>query len=161
MVCSYCHRLIREKAPLGDTSSSHSICPACFDHYAAQWDGLRLGEFLDRFELPVVALDMDVRVTAINKALARRRGIHSREAAGLMGGELFECDHARRPEGCGRSVHCKGCAVRNVVVETISTGEPQSLVPASLLTDGERVDLHLSSYQREGTIFLIIEPVPS
>jgi hypothetical protein len=160
VLCSYCRTSMGEKAPLDDPSTSHGVCPACFEHYAPQWDGQSTGEYLDRFEAPVVAVDMDVQVVAINRAMARRKGIDNRAAAGMLGGDLLECTHARLPGGCGRTVHCKACAIRGVVTETVRTAEPQHGVPASLDMGTEVVDLQLSTFLREGLVYLLIESTP-
>ncbi len=154
VVCSYCESFIRHKAPLNDTTTSHAICADCFDHYAAQWDGLSMGEFLDRFDSPVVAMDADVKVLGVNRAMASRHDISDRDAMGVMGGELLECEYARRPEGCGRTIHCKACAVRNVVEHTLATGEAQVAVPA---THAGRQNLLLYTHPREGVVLLLIE----
>jgi PAS domain-containing protein len=158
VVCSYCRSLIREKEPMGDATVSHSICPACFEHYAPQWEGLSTGAFLDRFDAPIAVVDLDIKVLAINQRLAKRLGITDREAAGLMGGELLECDYARLPEGCGRTVHCKACTVRGVVTNTLATGEPQHAVPARIEVNSKALALELSTYLADGLVYLLIEP---
>jgi transcriptional regulator with PAS, ATPase and Fis domain len=159
VVCSYCRTLLGEKEPLEDSTVSHGICGPCFDHYAQQWDGQSTGEFLDRFERPVVVVDTGARVIAINRAMAELQGIEDRDAVNMLGGELMECEHARLPQGCGRTLHCKACALRRVVNDTVHTGEPQHHVPASLRVDAQTLDLMVSSYQRDGVVFLLIEPV--
>lgn len=158
VICSYCKRVMGHKPPLDDPNTTHSICPACFAHYAPQWEGLTTGEFLDRFDAPVVVVDLDVRVVAINRALADACGIECREAIGLLGGELLECNHALEPGGCGRTIHCRGCAIRELVGRALESGEPQFDVPASLELDVERKDLSLSSYTHDGLVYLLIEP---
>ncbi len=160
IVCSYCKSLLGEKAPHADPSETHGICLDCFEHYAAQWDGLSLGEYLDRFDSPVVAVDHDTRVLAINRALARLQGIEDRADMGMLGGELMECEYARMPEGCGHTVHCKACAIRNTVGATILSGAPQRGVPATLTTSGREVQLRLSTTAHDGVVFLLIEDAP-
>ena len=92
-----------EKPPLEDERVSHAFCDACLDHYAAQWDGLTLGEYLDRFPFPVMAVDTSVRVVAMNTAMVDAISLELEEAIGRLGGEVLECVHARKPEGCGRT----------------------------------------------------------
>jgi len=161
VVCSYCEKFIREKPPLDDPTPTHAICADCFEHYAAQWDGQSMGEFLDRFDSPVLVSDRDGRTVAINAALAESRGISNRQVAGLLGGDLFECEHARLPLGCGRTVHCKGCSIRNVVTDTIDSGKPHVGVPATLDSRNQHELLSLSSFTRNGLVFLLIEPAPT
>jgi hypothetical protein len=35
----------------------------------------------------------------------------------------MECARARLPGGCGKTEHCKACAIRNTVMETHATGK--------------------------------------
>lgn len=110
---------------------SHGICPACVSNLTFQ-QGVSLHQFLDDFELPVLVVDGDVQVTDANAAACRVLGKEADELRGHRGGEVFECAHARLPGGCGRTLHCSGCAIRRSVTTTYRTGEPQSMVPASL-----------------------------
>lgn len=158
VACSYCQAMLRDKEPLDDPTTTHAICGACFEHYAPQWDGQSLGEFLDRFDSPVVAVDEDSRVLAINQSAAEHYGIEQRDAAGLLGGEAFECAHARLPGGCGQTIHCKGCAIRNTVAETQRSGRTMQRVPASLTTQDRTAQLLVSTFARDGVVFLHIEP---
>ena len=48
---------------------------------------------------------------------------------GLPGGKVFECAYARLPEGCGKTVHCVTCAIRNTVTSTIQKEVLQVRVP--------------------------------
>lgn len=157
VVCSYCQQSMDDKPPLDDPVTSHGICAACYDHFGPQWDGLSTGEFLDRFDTPVVVVDAKARVVAINQAMAAHRGVESRTAAGMLGGELLECTNARRPGGCGHTIHCKACAIRRVVTETLHSGEPQHEVRATLDRPEDSADLVLSSFPRDGLIYLLVE----
>ena len=63
----------------------------------------------------------------------------------LTGGEALACVHSRLPEGCGKTVHCRECAVRRTVGEVARTGRPKERVPAYLDTPEGRTDLRLSA----------------
>jgi len=47
-----------------------------------------------------------------------------------LGGDVMECTYANLPKGCGKTEHCTGCGIRNTVMKTFSTGEPQKNVKA-------------------------------
>ncbi|MBN2104037.1 hypothetical protein JW835_08370 [bacterium] len=49
-----------------------------------------------------------------------------------MGGDAMECVYARLPGGCGNTIHCKTCTIRNSVTETFNTGKSLRKVPAYL-----------------------------
>ena len=69
-ICSYCHENLGETPPLNDPAETHGICAPCRDHFVAQWSGMRLGEYLDRFSKPVLAVNEKSIVVAANSAMA-------------------------------------------------------------------------------------------
>jgi PAS domain-containing protein len=114
-----------------DDMVSHGICEECVDNFRFQ-QGVPLQQYLDSLPVPIFAVDNDVVVQAVNK---RAREVFGKDRSAIeqkRGGNVFECAHARLPEGCGRTVHCSGCAIRRTVMKTYETGEPQSMVPATL-----------------------------
>ena len=62
------------------------------------------------------------------RILGRKRG----QTETQLSGKVFDCVHSRSAEGCGRAIHCSGCAIRRSVTTTFETGESQLLVPATL-----------------------------
>lgn len=146
VVCSYCQQPLGEKAPLTDSSLSHGMCQACREHFVRQWKGQKLGAYLDAYEEPILVLSADeLRIVAANQPMADMLGKSEREFFGLLGGEAVECAHARQPEGCGGTVHCKTCAIRNTVESVLATGEARDDVPATLLTGEGKVDFLVSA----------------
>jgi hypothetical protein len=148
-----------EKQPLEDERLSHTMCDACLAHFSRQWGGLKLGEYLDDFEVPVIVLDENRRVQAANQLMADRLGKSQREMYGLLGGEAMECAYARLPEGCGETVHCKTCAVRLSVEATLETGEPQARVPATLDQDDICIQFIISTTIMNGMVGVMIEEI--
>ncbi len=123
-----------EKAPLEDAGRTHGICPDCDQHFSPQWDGFNLSDYLDTFEEPVVIFSPDSRVIAFNESYSRAYLDEAKKPKGLLGGEFLECANARLPEGCGHTVHCRDCAIRNTIAATLRTGKPQKDIPAFLNT---------------------------
>jgi len=145
VVCSYCQQLIDTKPPLRDGSVTHGMCQACGDHFGAQWSGMSYDEYLSRFAFPVALVDQDVRLVAVNGPASTLLGKRGEEAVGLLGGDALECARARLPGGCGRTVHCPTCAIRNAVTHTHRTGQALSRIPATLLRSGASVELLVST----------------
>lgn len=130
-VCAWC------KTDLGETPSedalqeavTHGICESCASRILAQ-PRESLHEFLDRLGVPILLIDADTRIltancraqTLLNKALP---AIENRRP-----GDAIECVHAKTPEGCGRTSHCKACTIRRTVLETWTTGKSRTRVPA-------------------------------
>jgi len=131
-ICAWC------KAAMGTVEGSfdarypvtHGICERCA-HALAENMGLKsFQEFLDGLEIPVLLLDNDVRVLAANRQAKDALGKELPKIVGYKSGDVIECRYARVSGGCGNTVHCRGCTIRNSVAKTHLTGEPCLGVPA-------------------------------
>ena len=107
MICSYCRRPCGDKEPMDDDRTSHVMCDDCFDYFERQIQGLKLDEYLDEFEAPILIVNKEGRVVALNEKAAARLEKPQKEIFGLLGGEAMECDFARLPEGCGKTRCCR------------------------------------------------------
>ena len=157
VICSFCRADLGDKEPVDLDSVTHGMCDACADHFGKQWDGLHLGEYLDQFDYPVLALNGDRRVVAANQPMADMLGKSDRQLFGLLGGEAMECMYSRLPEGCGSTVHCETCTIRKTVMEVLETDEPREWVPAYVDRGDRRLWLTISAYKRDGIVFLVVE----
>ncbi len=133
-ICTYCRDIIGEKEPFSDPGLTHGICPTCYSQFTRQWEGYHLSDYLDQFEEPIVLFNDDARVIAFNLSYSRAYLEDGEKPRGLLGGEFLECANARLPEGCGCTIHCRDCAIRNTLETTLRTGQPQKDVPAYLKT---------------------------
>lgn len=121
-VCAWCGIEIREASPGSDPGVvTHGICPTCADRFFRPRERTMRG-FLNDLDAPTVLVDGHVRVLEANDAALAVMGKGREEAVGYLGGEVFECAHARQPGGCGGTVHCVGCTLRSTVEETFITG---------------------------------------
>jgi ferredoxin len=135
------------------------MCVPCGEYFGAQWNGMSYGVYLERFAFPVVLVESEMRVVAINKPACDMLGRQPGEVVGLLGGEALECGHSRLPEGCGRTVHCSTCTIRNSVNRTNQTGETLSRIPATLRRPDRNVDLLVSTTREGKLVRVTIEPV--
>jgi PAS domain-containing protein len=157
VICSYCRKRIGEKEPVNDDSVSHGMCQECYDYYKEQVNGLPLDKFLDRFEVPLLVVDKNVRVVAVNKMFENMTGRSHGDIFGLLGGEVMECAHARLPEGCGETVHCLACSIRNTVMAAMESGEPQMQVPVKLRRKSKEIGMVISAEKIGSFVRIIIE----
>jgi len=144
-ICAWCGS---EIAPRGteeptDGPVSHGICASCRDNFDCQ-EGVALQSYLDSIPLPIMVLDSKFQVTALNRKFCEITGKNPRDPARRLPGEVFECEQARLPGGCGRAVCCSGCAIRKAVLKTFETGEPESGIPATLTLEGDQSSLALT-----------------
>jgi PAS domain-containing protein len=144
LICSYCRKTIQDDPKARLTDVSHGMCRECGDHFERLWAGMPVGEYLDSLGAPVLLTDGDGRVVAMNQRLAELIGAEPERSRGLLGGEAFACVHSRLPEGCGRTVHCRECAVRRTVETVSRTGKAQERVPAYLDTEAGRIGLRVT-----------------
>jgi PAS domain-containing protein len=158
VVCSYCKADMREVEPYDDQGLSHGMCDDCFNHFMRQWEGLRLGEYLDDFDFPVIVVTGDEkRVAAVNQRMAEMLGKSQREVTGLLGGEAMECVYSRMEGGCGKTIHCQTCTIRRAVTETWDTGRSLERVPAHLELDDGRIHFLISTHKHEHSVKVVIE----
>ena len=132
-VCAWCSKDlgIVTDSTRSDADISHGICEGCLNNIEFQ-QGVPLHRYLDSIPLPVLVVDRQVVVRAANRTASEALSKDPQEMVQHLAGNVFECAHARLPGGCGRTVHCSGCAIRRSVMRTYETGEPQTHVPAVL-----------------------------
>jgi len=162
-VCMMCHeampRETGERRPI-----TGNVCDECIEHYETR-AGVPLSEFLDMLDVPVLLSDDDGQVQLANKPLLRLVGKKalSEDAAARRLGNVFECAYARLPEGCGRTVHCSGCAIRRAVTETFTTGRGLRNVPAYLnrdmVTQFQQLGIRISTEKTWGMVLLRVDHV--
>jgi hypothetical protein len=112
---------------------SFTTLAICQDCAATLFGELRLDQaeiFLEKLPEPVVVVDRDgVVMTANNLARVQLgKGLHN--IMGFTVGRIIECEHANKPEGCGKTIHCNGCTIRMCVEDTYNTGRSNINVPA-------------------------------
>lgn len=157
LVCSYCRIEMGEIPPLSDQSISHGMCEDCRDHFMKQWSGMRLGEYLDQFDSPILAISSDNRIIAANQIMADRLGKSNRELQGLLGGDAMDCEFSRLPGGCGKTRHCSTCTIRNTINETFSSQRPMKQVPSVLFGSQKISRVYISTAFKDGYVELCIE----
>jgi PAS domain-containing protein len=145
VVCSYCRKTIRDDPCARATDVSHGMCEPCATHFGRLWAGMALEEYLDELGPPVLLTDGDARVIAMSRRLADLMGVERASSLGLTAGEAFACAHSRLPEGCGRTVHCRECAVRRLVETVSRTGRARTGVAAYVDTPAGRIDLRVGA----------------
>jgi hypothetical protein len=161
IICSYCRKVMGEKPPLDNPALTHGICPECGEYFDRQWSGLKLAEFLDSFQTPMLVISNGVRVIAYNQTYSKTFLGGGERPKGLLGGEFMECSNARLPAGCGNSACCRDCTIRNTITDTLKTGQTHERVPATLHTyEGNRPinkTLYISTAKVGETVQLTID----
>ena len=130
-LCSWCGEEIPDGPATGQ--DGYGICPTCTANLLGD-AGISIQSVIDRFPFPILVVDEDVTVSVLNKRGQELLGVPPERAERRRGGELFGCVNSHLPGGCGRTVHCSGCALRRAVTATYRSRQPQVRVPATLKT---------------------------
>lgn len=163
--CAWCHKDLGQRPSHVHLAHevTHGICQSCADYFFTQRDN-SMHAFLNRLDAPVVLVDADVNVLDANDAAVSMLGRPAAELLQKRGGEVLECANAKLPQGCGHTVHCLACSIRNCVRETAETGRALSHVPAWLRRHDEsahpassRIRLEISTERLGSAVLLRID----
>jgi nitrogen-specific signal transduction histidine kinase len=163
LVCAWCGVTIERPgySQTLDPGASHGMCPACYEALVAQESGVSLQRHIDSIPIPILLVDSNDAVVAMNAKAGSVLGKKLDATAKQPFGQVFDCIHSRLPEGCGRTIHCSGCQIRRSVAMTFETGEPQVLVPATLsLESPDQLSdavLTITTVKRDELVLLRIE----
>jgi len=124
-VCSHCGVALDgdRRPPRNCRDISHGICRACMEVFLES-SRETLDDLLDEIEVPVFVVDDEGLVRGANLRAQTMIGKKLDHIDGRLGGEVIGCAFADEPEGCGRTVHCRTCTIRNSVEHTHATGRP-------------------------------------
>ena len=129
-ICAWCKKEMANREQYSaDGDITHGICSLCAVEFTRNITRTAQ-EILDMIVEPVFVLDSEGVVKSTNASGRKLLGKEYSDISNHLGGEVFECVYARLPEGCGRTEHCKTCAIRNTVMDTLATGRSYTKVPA-------------------------------
>lgn len=161
-ICSYCGKKLKTIAEEDSSLKiSHGICESCFIPLMEDL-GTPMREFLNKIEKPVVIVDDDASIQMANENAKKLLGDDIELLDDRRFGNVIECRHSKEGKGCGRTVHCKSCTIRNTVNQA-ARGIPQRHIPAfadvANFTKNTRLNFRISAENAGGKILIIIEEV--
>ncbi|HUL54055.1 MAG TPA: hypothetical protein VLT83_11660 [Opitutaceae bacterium] len=160
-LCAWCQRPLLPAPASADGAGPAGLCPDCARRLQDERP-IALADLVNEFAVPVLAVTDDVVVLAANDAARANFNLTAVEMTGRRGGDIIECVHARQPGGCGRTVHCPGCTLRQTVVATAADGKPRRRVRAvQSVATAQGVKLRtfrLSTQAIGGTVLVTIAP---
>lgn len=162
-VCAWCQRDLGEVAGTSVEEQdvvSHGICEGCVSKVMANSrQGLR--ELLEQIPSPVFLIDADGRARSANQRALDFVGKSFVDIEAKLGGEVIECAYSYLEGGCGQTVHCAACTIRNTVMATAETGQAKEKVKAHQLiqtSQGDRLaEIFLSTEKIADWVFLRID----
>lgn len=163
-ICAWCKKELGASAAEDDKREiiTHGICEECTHALFTADTGTTLMQFLTALNVPILVADN----RSIQAATPAAQELLRKELPDIVGhteGDVFECAYASFPEGCGHTVHCNGCVIRNTVRDTYFTGNSHVRQPATLkrgsLDDSEDIDLLISTEKLKGVVLLRIDRI--
>ena len=159
-LCAWCNQTIGPDTGSDDTAVTHGICMTCVTNFFGS-ETKALTTFLSELNAPVLIVNESGEVLAGNPSALAMTNKQIDEALAQRIGEVTDCVFSSLPEGCGRTVHCKGCSIRRAVEQTHLTGQPQNDVPAfqNVNADGETIRMNylISTLVHNGVILVRID----
>lgn len=162
--CAWC------KKDLGTASSNihsqevitHGMCDKC-TYYLLSQTGMPLQKFLDGLDAPVLVVESSGIIRTANHKARTLVQKDLSEIEGYKGGEVFSCQYARLPEGCGNTMHCSGCTIRRTVMETFQTGKSLLRMPATLkpqeYEESQEIRFYISTEKVSDVVLLRVDAV--
>lgn len=162
-VCAWCKKDLKPNEEYDSEGGiTHGICSFCAIKISS-FKPRNIKELLNYVQQPVFLIDSDGIVRTANKSGLEMLGKKLEEIEYELGGDVFECSYASVEGGCGRTLHCTTCAIRNIVMDTLTTGQGYKSIPAfqSINTkDGTRIlKFYISTEKVKECILLRIDKV--
>ena len=158
LVCAWCGSEIKSSGydRIPDGNISHGMCPACSQALVSIESGVSLQQHIDTIPFPILLVDGNSATVGMNERASETLGHNVETNKSPQFGWVFDCLHSHRPEGCGRTIHCSGCAIRRSVAETFSTGESRVAVPATLSIENAESEVAMTiTTVKSGQIVLV------
>lgn len=163
-VCAWCKTEmgIVPLESLSDEIITHGICEECKNKVLGP-RRFALMDFLDSLAAPVVVVDATGSVNSANKQARELLQKELPDIEGFKGGDVFECAFAKDPRGCGNTIHCDACTIRNTVMDTFSSGKSHLETPAYLILgtpdSNQKIQFLISTEKVKDVVLLRIDKV--
>ncbi len=121
-ICAWCKKSLGASKSDNSNIITHGICKDCATKVLNQ-GGISLNEFIDSIDAPILYMESSSKVISANKNALKVLGKEQKEIEHKAQGDVLECIYAKQDGGCGKHDHCKSCAIRFAVMNTLSTGK--------------------------------------
>jgi hypothetical protein len=156
-ICTDCHVELFSDHRDADGLVSHGLCRPCLEK-VMEGRGDSLDNYLNRFDVPVFVFDSNDHIVSTNEHGQVLSAKDIEDIRGNLTGDVFGCLHAEDPGGCGETIHCRTCTIRNTIMKVIENGQPCLRQPACQDLDtviGPRKVRFLISAEKAGESVLL------
>ena len=129
-ICAWCKKELSPREDMETESEiTHGICSVCALKFSSNVPKTAK-VMLDIISEPVLIVDSLGIIITANESGLKMLGKDLDSVENHLGGDALDCSYAKLPEGCGKTEHCKTCAIRNVLMDTLTHGRSYKKVPA-------------------------------
>jgi hypothetical protein len=143
-----------------ENAITHGICSECVDTFFGPHP-VNLLDFIDGLNAAVIIVDTTGRVSSANEKARVLLQKELPDIEGFNGGDVFECAFAKLPGGCGNTIHCDGCTIRNTVMDTFQSGNSHLKTPAYLVQgtfeENQEIQFLISTEKVRDVVLLSID----
>jgi len=158
IVCAWCGKEMESVTTVHQENKqiSHGICDDC--RFKLEYDSLGLEDFIITLKTPILVVDSQVRVQSANSRAMDLLQTSREKIENELAGDVIQCAYSDLPGGCGKSIHCSGCAIRNSAEKTYETGQSLTNVKAYQILKtpaGPKHKIILISTEKVGDLVLL------
>ena len=163
-ICAWCKKELGEDLLSSDNSNyqiTHGICKSCKEFFFSNQTNT-LDEFLNKLDTPVLMVNEHGDVLLANSHAQQTLKKDLLAIKNYKLGDIMECAWAKLPEGCGHTVHCVACTIRNNINATFASGKSLERVPAVLHRSNGKmhhIDFLISTEKVDNVVLLRIDDV--
>jgi len=129
IVCAWCKKNLSSlPSPPGNKQISHGLCDDC--RIKIEYNFISLEDFIDKLKKPIIIMNSKCVVLGANQKTLKMLQKSKNALKNQNAGDVMQCVYADLTEGCGHTVHCSGCTIRNSVTKTYETGQSQKNIEA-------------------------------
>ena len=161
-VCAWCNTSLGtiESDLHHESAITHGICDSCLNKIFAN-KTIDFLPFLNSITAPVVLIDENNTYLSANDIALDYLGAEHKDLNSKRTGDVFKCQNAHLPGGCGQTDQCGGCQMRQLITDTYIGKDKFEHVPVTLIQKhGEtrkRIDLELTTEKVNGLVLLRID----
>jgi hypothetical protein len=158
IVCAWCKKEIESvtTAHKENKQISHGICDDC--RFKLEYESFGLEKFIITLKKPILVMDRRVRVQSANSRAIELLQTGKEEIVDQLVGDVIQCVYSDLPGGCGKTIHCSGCTIRNSAEKTYETGQSLTNIKAYQILKtpaGTKHKIILISTEKVGDLVLL------
>lgn len=158
--CAWCKKKMPAPHPRAEAVITRGMCEVCA-HRLLRALGRPVQEFLDELGAPVVVLDTTMAIQAANKQAQHLLKKDLPQLEGRGPGEAIGCVNSTVAGGCGKSIHCQSCTIRQTVRDSFVTGTTHKDVVAypdiQVESQVKQLRMRISTEKRGDIVFLRVD----